>query len=329
MQILTQYEYLDRNMLLAGVVERIVMESPLLGVLPFMPIAGNSFKYNVEVSLPSAQFTTVGTQLSENTGTYEQRTTDVFTLIQTGYTDKGQKKLNLTQDPETVDIGLAAKAMAHRWEKAAIIGRTSVDTDALEFKGLLRILAEMETESTTDWDGVNNDQLIVNDATGAVITLDAMDQLVDQVRPGKPDMILCSRKVRRQLTALSRAAGTSGLQFTDSALFGQTMHMYDGIPLLISDWILNNYPDAASSVLDITAYDYDKAYTAGSFDSTIIIAMQIGEGGVTGLQAGEMEHEREEFLEDFNAIANRLIWYTGMACFKKYAIAGVVGAGVA
>ena len=39
--------------------------------------------------------------------------------------------------------------------------------------------------------------------------------------------------------------------------------------------------------------------------------------------------EREEFLEDFNAIANRLIWYTGMACFKKYAIAGVVGAGVA
>lgn len=329
MQTLTQYEYLDRDMILAGVVDRIVMESPLLGILPQRTIAGNTFKYNVEVTLPTAQFTTVGTPLSENTGTYEPRYADVFTLIQTGYTDKSKKTLNLTQDPETVDIGLAAKAMAHRWEKAAIIGRTSVDTDPLEFKGLLRILAEMETATTTDLDAVNNDQVIANDATAAVVTMDGMDQLVDQVRPGKPTMLLMSRKVRRQLTALSRAAGTSGLQFVESMLFGQTMHHYDGVPIYISDWLLNNYPDLSSSVLDITAYDYDKAYGSG-FDSSLVLALQLGEDdGVMGLQAGEMTHEREEFLEDFNAVANRLVMYTGMACFRKYAIAGLIGTGIA
>ena len=34
MQTLTQYEYLDRDMILRGVVDWLVKESPLLGILP-------------------------------------------------------------------------------------------------------------------------------------------------------------------------------------------------------------------------------------------------------------------------------------------------------
>ncbi len=328
MQTLTQYEYLDRDMIMLGVAEWIVKESPLIGVLPMKTIAGNSYKYNVELTLPTATWATVGQQLSEGTGTYEQRSTDVYTLIQTGYTDKGQINLNLTQNPEAIDIALAAKAMAHEFEKTLIIGRTSVDTNNLQFKGLLRMLAELETVDTTDLDGLNNDQVIVNHASGAIITLAAMDELVDQIKPGKPDLIIMSRKCRRQLTTLMRAAGTSGLQMIDSELFGIKVTSYDGIPVYVSDWILNNYNDAASSVLDITAYDYDAAY-GGTTNSTIVLAMQLGEDKVTGLHAGEMVHERETFVEDYNAIANRFTWYCGAACFKKFSLAGIIGAGVA
>ena len=42
MQTLTEYEYLDRDMILSGIVDWMVKESPLLGALPMKPIQGNS-----------------------------------------------------------------------------------------------------------------------------------------------------------------------------------------------------------------------------------------------------------------------------------------------
>lgn len=329
MQTLTQYEYLDRDMIMKGVVNWIVKESPLTGALPMKPIQGNSYKYNVSTALPTASWTTVGTQLSESTGTFVQRTTDIYTLIQTAYTDKSKITLNATQDPEAIDAALAAQAMAHEFEKTLIIGRTSVDTDNLQFKGLLRILAEMESTTTTDLDGLNNDQVIVNHATGDTVSQTKMDELIDQIKPGKPDCLLMSRKSRRKLNTLSRASGTGGLTIHDADKFGIKMSFYDEIPIYVSDWVLNNYPNCDTSVLDITAYDFDQAYTATTYDSTIIIAMQFGDDKVTGLHAGEMKHERETFVEDYNAIANRYIWYCGLACFKKYSIAALIGVGEA
>ncbi len=324
MQTLTQYEYLDRDMILKGVVEWIVLESPLTGALPMKPMKGNSLKYNVELTLPGANWLTVGSQISESTGTYEQRTTDVYTMLVNSYTDKSQITLNATQDPESIDIALAAKAMAHEFEKTMIIGRTSVDSDVLQFKGLLRMLAELETASTTDLDATNNDQVIAQHASGAVLTMEKVDELVDQIKPGKPDMLLMSRRTRRKLSSLSRASGSSGLMLTDSALFGLKMMHYDEIPIYVSDWLLDNYAVGSSSALDITAYDFDSTTRDGDTSNTVIFALQVGEDKVTGLHAGEMTHEREEFVEDFNAIANRFVWYVGAACFKKYSLAALI-----
>ena len=324
MQTLTQYEYLDRDMILKGVVEWIVLESPLTGALPMKPIQGNSLKYNVELTLPSANWLTVGGQISESTGTFEQRSTDVYTMLVNSYTDKSKITLNMTQDPEAIDIALAAKAMAHEFEKTMIIGRTSVDSDTLQFKGLLRMLAELETSTTTDLDAIDNDQVIAQNAIGAALTMEKMDELVDQIKPGKPDMLLMSRRARRKLSALSRASGSSGLMLTDSALFGLKMMHYDEVPILVSDWLLDNYAVGSSSALDITAYDFDSTTRDGSTSNTVILALQVGEDKVTGLHAGEMTHEREEFVEDYNAIANRFVWYVGAACFKKYSLAALI-----
>lgn len=327
MQNLTQYQYLDRDMIMKGVVNWIVKESPLTGALTMKTIQGNSYKYNVSTSLPTASWTTVGTPLSESSGSFVQRETGVYTLIQTAYTDKSQITLNATQDPEAIDAALAAQAMAHEFEKTLIIGRTSVDSNALQFKGLLRILAELEAVGKNDLDGINNDQVIVNHATGDTVSQTKMDELFDQIKPGKPDCVLMSRKSRRKLNTLSRASGTGGLTIHDADKFGIKMSFYDEVPIYVSDWVLNNYADCVDSVLDISTYDFGHAYSAGDYDSSVIIALQIGEDKVTGLHAGQMKHERETFVEDFNAIANRYIWYCGAACFKKYSIAALIGVG--
>lgn len=331
MQTLTQYQYLDKDYIVKGVADWLVKESPLLGVMPMKSIQGNAYKYNVSLTLPTASWLTVGDQISESTGTYEQRSTSIYTLIQNAYTDKSQIALNSTQNPEAVDAQLAAQAMAHEWEKTLIIGQTSVDSSTKQFKGLLRMIAEFESSSTTDLDGQlysspdtgNNSQVLSQAATSGALTMTAMDALIDQIRPGKPDVLLMSRYARRKLNALQRASGGgsgAGLVMTESELFGKFMASYDGIPIYVSDWIKNNYQNNSSNVLTIASYDFDTT-RASDYDNTMIFAMKLGEQGVHGLHAGEMKHEREEIVEDYNAILNRYVWYVGLACTAKYSLA--------
>lgn len=324
MQTLTQYEYLDRDMILSGVVDWMVKESPLLGALSMKPVQGNALKYNVSTALPTSSWLTVGDQIQESTGTYVQRSTDIYTLIQNAYTDKSAIALNSTQDPEAADAALAAQSMAHEFEKTLIIGQTSVDSTTKQFKGLLRVVAELESESTTDLDAINNDQIIAGTTSTGALTLTKMDELVDQIKPGKPDMLLMSRKMRRKLNVLSRASG-GGLTLNLAGKFGIKMMHYDEIPIYVSDWILDNYIEGSSSVQAISTYDFDAAAVAGTNENSVIFALQIGEDKVTGLHAGEMAHERETVVEDYNAILNRYTWYVGLACFKKYSLACMTG----
>jgi len=328
MQTLAQYEYLDRDMILSGVVDWMVKESPVLGALSMKPVQGNSLKYNVSTALPTSSWLTVGDQIAESTGTWVQRSTDIYTLIQNAYTDKSAIALNATQNPEAADAALAAQSMAHEFEKTFIIGQTSVDTTTKQFKGLLRIVAELESDSTTDLDAINNDQIIAGTTSTGALTMAALDELVDAIKPGKPDMLMMSRRMRRKLNTLSRASGAtgaSGFIITDAKLFGIKMAHYDEIPIYVSDWILDNYIEGSSSVQAISTYDIDAAAVAGTNENSVVFAMQLGEDKVSGLHAGEMAHEREEVVEDYNAILNRYIWYVGLACFKKFSLACMTG----
>jgi hypothetical protein len=320
MKTLTQYEYLDRDALLSGVMEWIVKESPILQMLPQKSIQGNSYKYNVELALPTANWTTVGEPLTEGSGTVEQRSTDIYTLIQNCRTDKSVIALNSTQNPETIDIEAGAKAMAHEWERTFILGQTSLLSSTKQFKGLIRMIAELESVSTTDLDGLNNTQAIPNHATSGAPTMANMDVLVDAIKPGKPDLLLMSRRARRALNVVQRASG-SAVVMTEIGQFGLKVPSYDGIPILVSDFIPDNFYDANGSSVSSPA-TYDAAWTRGTnYYNTMIFAMKFGEQDVCGLQAGEMKHERAEFSEDYNAITNRFVWYCGAACFKKYSLA--------
>ncbi len=321
MKTLTQYEYLDRDAILSGVMEWIVKESPILQMMPFKSIQGNSYKYNVELTLPTASWLTVGDQITESSGTSEQRSTDIYTLIQNCYTDKSAIALNSTQNPETIDIEAGAKAMAHEFEKTLILGQTTTTSSAKQFKGLLRIVGEFESATTTDLDGINNTQVIPNSATTVAPTQANMDILVDAVKPGKPDCLLMSRRARRALNVVQRASGSS-VVMVDIGQFGMKVPSYDGIPILVSDFIPDNIQNAASSVLTIASYDQSVARASGHYN-TATFAIKFGEQDVTGLQAGEMKHERAEFVEDYNAICNRFVWYVGAACFKKYSLAAL------
>jgi len=316
-------DYLKADEVLRGVWDTIVKEDPLPQILSFKAANNDIIKYNLELTQPTVSWSQPKDLINENTGTIEQRTTNMYTIIGDADTDKSMIDMNPLQNPEANDITAKAKAMAYTFAKAAIMGQTTTASSAKEFKGLLRILAEFESSTTTDLDAINNSQVIAGHATSAPLTMAMMDELIDQIKPGKPDVLMMSKRMRRWLNALSRASGSSGVTMQKAEMFGIFMEHYDTIPIYVSDWIPDNLPDASSSVLTISTYNQDTT-RASTLDNSIIFAAKIGEDDLTALQAGNMKHERETFIEDVNAIRNRFSWNVSMMCKKKFSLAALI-----
>ena len=282
---------LSNDMLLVGVIETIVKDSPVLQVLPFIEIQGNGLTYNQEATAPQAAFFDVGDTWTESTPTFEQKTAQL--KIMGGDADIDNFLLatrsNL-QDLEAAVVQLKAKAVRQLFEDTFINGNSSTNPKA--FDGIDRLCDSSQTVSMG--------------ANGGTLTLDKLDELIDLVKGGKPDMLLMSRRSRRILNRLARQAG--GFLETDRNEFGQMVQFYDGIPIGVSDYIPDNQTVGISN------------------DCSTIYALQFGEGGVAGLTApGGLQVERVGSLESKDATRIRIKWYAAVALFNKVKLARLVG----
>jgi HK97 family phage major capsid protein len=205
---LAQAANLSNNIVLQGVVETIVSESPVLQVLPFIDINGNALVYNQENTLPVANFYNVGDTWAEATPTFTQQTATLAILGGDADVDQyiQQTRTNI-QDIEAVIIEEKAKSVRRAWEQQFINGTTGANG----FNGLANL--------------VTGGQTLTVATNGGVLTLALLDQIIDLVKPGKPDMLLMSRRTRRTLTQLVRASGA----FIESEIntFGQWQQYYN------------------------------------------------------------------------------------------------------
>jgi len=155
--------------------------------------------------------------------------------------------------------------------------------------------------------------VIAAGATGATLSLSMLDELIDAVKGGKPTMLLMSRRSRRKINALVRAAG--GMMETDRDNWGNFIHLWDGIPLGVNDWILDTH--TVSSSLETS--------TTGGTCSTIY-AVQLGEGALCGLTApGHLTAESIGSLETKDASRTRIKWYVSLALFSSVKTAALIG----
>jgi len=180
---------LSNDVLLTGVVETIIKDSPVLQRVPFIEIVGNGLTYNRENAAPTASFFDVGDTWTESTPTFTQLT--VTLKIMGGDADIDNFLLatrsNL-QDLEAAVVQLKAKAVRQLFEQTFITGDVAVNAKA--FDGLDKLMDPAQSISM----GVN----------GGSLTLDKLDELVDQVKGGKPELLLMSRRSRRIVTKLAR-----------------------------------------------------------------------------------------------------------------------------
>ena len=299
---LAEASKLSNDMLLQGVVETIVKDSPVLQHLPFIEIVGNGLTYNQEKTLPGIDFYDVGDTWVESTPTFEQKTAQLKIMGGDADIDNFLKTTRSNiQDLETAIIELKAKALKDKFEETFIYGDGG--TNPKQFDGLRKLV------DTT----AQSDQVIAMGDTGATLTLTKLDELIDAVKGGKPDLLLMSRRSRRKINALIRAAG--GMMETDRDKWGNFIEFWDGIPIGVNDWILDTHTLSGG---------VETGTTEGNCST--IHAIQVGEGGVCGLTSpGFLQAEPIGSLEDKDASRTRLKWYCSLALFSSIKVAALIG----
>jgi len=293
---------LSNDMLLQGVVETIVKESPILQQLPFIEIVGNGLTYNQEKTLPTIDFYDVGDTWAESTPTFEQITADLKIMGGDADVDNFLKatRSNL-QDLEAAVVELKAKALKDKFEETFVYGDSS--SNAKQFDGIKKLV-----DTTTA-----SDQVIAMGDTGATLTLAKLDELIDAVKGGKPNMLLMSRRSRRKINALVRAAG--GMMETDRDNWGNFIQFWDGIPVGVNDWILDTH---------VLSGGVETATTGGTCST--IYAIQFGEGALCGLTSpGQLTVEPVGSLETKDASRTRVKWYVSLALFSSIKAAALIG----
>ena len=289
---LTESAKLSQDMLLTGVIETIIKDSPVLQAIPFIEVVGNGLTYNQEKTLPSVSFYEPGDTWDESTPTFTQVTANLKILGGDADVDNFVKatRSNL-QDLEATVVALKAKATQQTFDTTFIDGNSTTNSKA--FDGIDKLTVASQTVSMG--------------ANGGSLTLDKLDEAIDKVRGGKPDMLIMSRRSRRKLSSLGRAAG-SGVVVADRNQFGMMTDYYDGIPVGVSDYVSD-------------------AKTVGtSSDCSTIYAVQWGEGAVAGLTApGGLQMERVGSLETKDATRVRVKWYVAIAVFNSLKLAKLSG----
>jgi HK97 family phage major capsid protein len=288
---LSESAKLSLDMLRRGVVETIIEASPILQYLPFIQVNGNSYKWNQETALGGASFYAVNGVWTEATATFTQQTANLSILGGDADVDNFiARTRDNVNDQRAVQTALKAKSVARAFETTFMVGDATVDTNS--FNGLRNQVATAQKLNTS--------------GNGAALSLDLMDQLVDLIKPGKPDLILMSKRSRRRLKALL-VANTHYVE-SGTNQFGRQVMTYDGIPVEVSDF----QPD-------------DETQNAGSALSSVW-AIQFGEEGVFGIQNGDGPETVDiGQLESKDGSRVRIRWYVAAGVARNTALAVIKG----
>jgi hypothetical protein len=153
---------------------------------------------------------------------------------------------------------------------------------------------------------IGGSQVLSMGTNGASLTLAKMDELVDAVVPGKPDLLLMSKRSRRKLKDLRRTSGA--VLETSVNQFGERIEVYDGIPVVVDDFMPDNETQGSGTAL------------------SSIYALKFGQGtGLMGLEHGGITVEPVGSLETKDATRTRIKWYAGLALFNTLGAARLSG----
>lgn len=267
----------------------------ILGVLPYMDITGNSFRYNREGALPGAGFRGVNEAYTQSTGQLDPHTES---LVIAGGDIQIDKFIlgTMGQDQMAVQAAMKTRALGLMWANKFINGNTA--NDVREFDGLeVRCTGNQVISAGTT-------------AGGAALSLAKMDEVIDQCL--NPTHIIMNKAMARRFAAAARLYTVGGyVTFDGVNAMGQRVMQYNGLPILVVD-----LDGQGNAILG-----FDEAANSGSATATSIYVVSMRPDGLMGLQNGGMQVSDLGELQTAPKRVIRMEWWNGLAHFNNRAIA--------
>ena len=311
MPTLSEYQKLANDDVTAGIFDNIITASELAPFLQFKSFSGNSLVYNRESTLGAAATHQVGDIWSDTEPTYTQKTASLTTVgIQHPLDRFAMQTVDNVQSQEAVLLSKMSKSIARKLEDLLINGNSgAVSTEP---EGLTSLLISDSRLLMMD-DG-STPSTIAGDETE--LTIDRLDAMIDMVELGKPDFLMMNKTMRRKLTALARATG-SGVVLNSAEMFGHQYTLYNGIPVVINDYISNSET-------------YENSGAWGSSSATTIYALKTGEEkqGWTVIHNGAVldpDIQRLGTKVDKNEDTYRMVVYLNAVLYSAKVCAGLAG----
>ena len=305
---------LSNDVLQRGVIELLVQDDPILERLGFIGIQGNGLTYNVETTMPGAQFYSVGDTWVESTGTKTQHTAHLSILGGDADIDNflAATRSNIN-DLKQETIESKVKAVKKEFMEKFYYGYNTGNPK--EFDGLHNLI-----NSYVDVDESYNVVPVgTNNTTPAVLSMAKLEETIDKIKGFKPDLILMSKAMRRGINVYLRGAG--GISYEDRA--NKRVQTLFDIPVGVSDYISN----AENCDKDFgTYFGFEPSTPAAASDgATSIFVVTFDPKGVQGIQQGEITIKDLGELETKDASRYRVKWYCGIMLQSIISCAKITG----
>src|SRR3990167_8583616 len=283
MPTLTEYRYLgNERETRMGIAKTAVLTSPWLKYLPFIELKSSDIsRYKMEISDGGASVHSANDTWSTANPTWEYREAALAILGDNVDVDEFGQVAAGPEDVWAAALELKSKGVGQQFEKLAIYGRTTSVaslSSSNNFKGLLLLIAEAESSTTTDLDGwlysgddsaANNKQvLFAASGASAALSIAMLRALRDSVKP-KATHLIMSSMMRQKLESLAEASGTN-LEHDKNQL-GEVVTRFGEQIVLTDDQIRNNMDDSSALVTSFASYNY--AQVIASTDDTSVAAI--------------------------------------------------------
>ena len=310
MATLDQYAKLANDEVVQGVFENIITANELMPFLKFKGFNGNSLVYNRELVLPTSSTHVVGDAWTDSEPTFTKKTAALTQVgVQTPLDRFIAQTRSNVQSPEAITIASMSKSLARKIADLVITGEPTTVTS--EFEGLDSLLRSETRMMAMDDGNVDGPGTAETE-----LTLDRLDAMIDQVENGGPEVLIMNKTMRRKLTALSRSSG-SGVLMDQIELFGHQIRRYNGLPIVINDFVTN-------------AEQYDDSGTWPSSTATTIFAVKFGEDnqGYTIIHNGDVltpDIQRLGTKFDKNEDVFRMVVYMQALTFSAKMVSALGG----
>ncbi|GEK57117.1 phage major capsid protein [Marinococcus halophilus] len=284
---------LSTDTLQAGVVETFARTSPVMELTPQMTVAGNSYQYNQEDTLPDVAFRDVGDGYEPSSGDVARKSETLSIIGGDVDVDKFvAQTLGNVNNQRAVQTNLKVKSLAKKYTQNFFKGDSSASP--LEFDGLEKRVA-------------NNGNEIMAGTDGGNLSLIKLHELLDAVEGGA-EVLFMSKAMRRELQKLLEQSTHYIQNGTDE--FGRPVEYF-------GDVAIRTVED------DVLAFNETQgsATSAGS-----IYALRFGaQEAISGLTNGGIMVQDLGEIDSKPVYRTRIEFYCGLADFHPKAAARLGG----